>query len=50
MQEAREENTIRGSSTTVFLEVAVRGLPVGNSVKTNRISLDNSNLGAERLD
>jgi len=50
MQEAREENTIRGSLTTVFLEVSGRGSPVDNSVETTGLASRIAILGAERLD
>jgi len=50
MQEAREENTIRGSLTTVFLEVFGRGSPVDNSVKTTGLASRIAISGAERLD
>jgi len=50
MREAREENTIRGSLTTVFLEVFGRGSPVDNSVKTTGLALRIAISGAERLD
>jgi len=46
----REENTIRGSLTTVFLEVFGRGLLVDNSVKTTGLASRIAISGAERLD
>jgi len=50
MREAREENTIRGSLTTIFLEVSGRGSPVDNSVETTGLASRIATLGAERSD
>jgi len=50
MRKAGGENTIRDSSTTVFLEVTGRGSPVDNSVETTGSVLRIAILGAERSD
>jgi len=50
MRKAGGENTIRGSSTNVFLEVAGRGSPVDNSVETTGSALRIAISGAERSD
>jgi len=50
MREARGENIIRGSSTTVFLKVAGRGSPVDNSVKRTGSASRIAILDTERSD